>query len=207
MQIIKKYFNELQPGQLDKLSMMGEVYADWNQKINLVSRKDMDFFYIRHVLHSLAIYRYCPFLPGARVLDVGTGGGFPGIPLAICCPDTQFVLIDSIGKKIRVVNDIARQLKLDNVATRQVRAERMTGTFDFIVSRAVTSLPVFFDWVSDKISHVSRHALPNGILYLKGGNLDAELAPLDWQYRVTDLAGLFEEDFFQTKKIIHLYEK
>ncbi len=207
MQIIKKYFNELQPGQLDKLSMMGELYADWNQKINLVSRKDMDFFYIRHVLHSLAIYRYCPFLPGARVLDVGTGGGFPGIPLAICCPDTQFVLIDSIGKKIRVVNDIARQLKLDNVATRQVRAERMTGTFDFIVSRAVTSLPVFFDWVSDKISHVSRHALPNGILYLKGGNLDAELAPLDWQYRVTDLASLFEEDFFQTKKIIHLYEK
>lgn len=206
MHIIKKYFPGLGSEQWDKLSRMGPVYAEWNEKINLVSRKDMDFFYIRHVLHSMAIFKLCPFPSGTRILDVGTGGGFPGVPLAICCPGSHFLLVDSIGKKIRALRDILGRLELKNVEAMQIRAEQLDGTFDFVVSRAVTSLPLFYSWVKDKIRKASDHSIPKGVLYLKGGDLDDELAALPCRYRVMELAAHFEEEYFQTKKIIHLYD-
>lgn len=206
LRLIKKYFPELRPEQWERLSLMGPVYAEWNEKINLVSRKDMDFFYIRHVLHSMAIYRLCPFLPGTQILDVGTGGGFPGVPLAICCPESHFLLVDSIGKKIRALREILVRLDLKNAEAMQSRAEQIDGTFDFVVSRAVTSLPVFHGWVKDKIRKQSAHPMSNGILYLKGGDIEDELAALRCPHDVMMLDGYFDEHYFQTKKLVHLYE-
>lgn len=207
MEIVKKYFPHLSHRQFDKLQQLWPLYKYWNQKINLISRKDIDHFYTRHVLHSMAILKVIDFNPGASVLDVGTGGGFPGIPLAICSPETQFLLVDSVGKKIRVVEEVINELALGNIRALRSRAEEVEGHFDFITSRAVKSLPVFYRWVADKISADHGHSLANGILYLKGGNFDSELRELDGPHRVFDLSAFFSESFFETKKLVHIYKK
>ena len=179
------------------------MYQDWNAKINVISRKDIDELYVRHVLHSLAIAKIQKFEAGTYVLDVGTGGGFPGIPLAILFPETRFYLIDVILKKINVVKAVAEALGLKNVKAEQIRAENVKGDFDFIVSRAVTNMPDFVSWTKDKIKKQNKHELKNGILYLKGGDLTEELAsfPKATQYNIIDF---FDADFFETKKVVHL---
>ena len=182
---------------------MDFLYHDWNEKINVISRKDIDSLYTKHILHSLAIAKVNKFEPGTYVLDVGTGGGFPGIPLAILFPETRFYLIDVIAKKIKVVQAVAEALELKNVKAEQLRAELVKGDFDFIVSRAVTNMPDFVSWIKDKIKKKSKHELKNGILYLKGGDLTEELAafPKATEY---NLADFFEDEFFETKKVVHL---
>jgi 16S rRNA (guanine527-N7)-methyltransferase len=204
MQLILKYFPDLTSEQLDKFRQIEELYLEWNSKINVISRKDMEHFYEHHVLHSLAIARVQPFLAGAQVMDVGTGGGFPGIPLAIMFPQTEFLLVDSIGKKIKVVQEVAKAIGIKNVEAIQARAEDVKPEFDFIVSRAVTVLPDFIKWIDKNIKKESRHALRNGILYLKGGDLDAELAPLRKPYDIYNLSNYFDEAFFETKKVVHV---
>jgi 16S rRNA (guanine527-N7)-methyltransferase len=181
-----------------------DLYKEWNEKINVVSRKDIDNLYVNHVLHSLGIAKVMEFKPGSTVLDVGTGGGFPGIPLAILFPETQFHLVDSIGKKITVVNAVAQGLKLRNVKGEQVRAEQIRGEYDFIVSRAVTRLKEFYGWINKKSKKQSVHPLKNGILYLKGGELDEELAELKKECTVYNLSDYFTEEFFETKKVVHV---
>ena len=176
MKILKKYFPELTEDQIDKFSRLEDLYRDWNGKINVISRKDIDALYLRHVLHSLGIAKVQKFNAGARVLDVGTGGGFPGIPLAILFPETQFQLVDSIGKKIKVVQGVSESLGLKNLTAHHMRAEEVKGEFDFVVSRAVTTMPAFVKWVRSKVSKKQNHELRNGILYLKGGDLSEELA-------------------------------
>ena len=203
MEVIRKYFSELKDVQYERFAALLSLYVGWNNKINVISRKDMDHFYVHHVLHSLGIAKVINFLPGTKVLDVGTGGGFPGIPLAILFPDAEFLLVDSIGKKIRVVEEVVDALGLENVKARQVRAETIDDQFDFVVSRAVTSLPVFTAMVKHLIKPGSSHPLPNGILYLKGGDFDAELEQILWQNKVFDLSQWFEEAFFETKKLVH----
>ena len=205
METLKKNFPDLNIDQLQKLEELGPIYEDWNQKINVISRKDMAHFYLRHVIHSLAIYKVVGFNAGTFVMDVGTGGGFPGIPLAICNPDTNFLLVDSIGKKIKVVQDVAEKLGLENVKARQCRVEEVDERFDFIVSRAVKPLPLYMSWVKNNIRDESRHVLPNGVLYLKGGDFPQDLAGLDWRYTIFELSGFFAEPFFATKKIVHIY--
>jgi 16S rRNA (guanine527-N7)-methyltransferase len=204
MEIILKYFPGLTSDQADKFRQLEELYIDWNSKINVISRKDMEHFYERHVLHSLGISKVIQFTPGAQVMDVGTGGGFPGIPLAIMFPETKFLLVDSIGKKIKVVQEIAQAAGITNVEAIQARAEEVKGKFDFVVSRAVTTLPDFIKWVENKIKRESRNKLKNGILYLKGGDLEAELAALQNKCEVFNLSDYFEEDFFGTKKVVHV---
>ena len=204
MDLILKYFPELTGRQREQFAALLPLYEDWNAKINVISRKDMANFYEHHVLHSLAIAKVQPFKTMAEVLDVGTGGGFPGIPLAIMFPDAKFYLVDSIGKKIKVVQDVARQLQLQNVRAEQIRAEQVQGDFDFIVSRAVTDLSQFSQWVRGKVSDIQYHHLRNGILYLKGGDLDAELAPFKKKVRTWDISDFYEEEFFETKKVIWL---
>lgn len=184
--------------------MLSEAYNSWNQKINVISRQDVGHLYERHVLHSLAIAKIIGFLPGAKVLDAGTGGGFPGIPLAIMFPETDFCLVDSIGKKIKVVNNIAGYLGLKNVEARQERVENLSEKFDFIVSRAVTRLDVFLSWTKSQCRKKNMHAMPNGILYLKGGDLSAELEMLNQSCQVFLVSDFFEEDFFKEKKIVYL---
>lgn len=203
MQLIQKYFPDLSEEKMEKLGILENLYRDWNEKINVISRKDTLNFYERHVLHSLSIAKYIRFKPGTKILDVGTGGGFPGIPLAILYPESHFHLVDSIGKKIRVVEDVARQLDLKNVSASQVRAENINESFDFITSRAVTAFPVFVKWVRKKISRINRNALPNGILYLKGGNFEEELKTFP-HAEVFNLKDHFSEPFFETKKLIFL---
>ncbi|MBZ9627399.1 16S rRNA (guanine(527)-N(7))-methyltransferase RsmG [Psychroflexus sp. CAK57W] len=203
MKLIKQYFPDLDEVQIRQFEAIADVYKDWNQKINVVSRKDIDEIYIRHVLHSLGIAKVQEFLPGSKVLDVGTGGGFPGIPLAILFPHTQFTLVDSIGKKIKVVEEVVDALGLKNVKAVNDRVENISGEFDFIVSRAVAVMPSFVHWVKGKIAKESRHDRKNGILYLKGGDLSEELKP----YRtveIFELSELFKEDFFDTKKVVYL---
>lgn len=196
MQIVKKYFSNLEEGQIQKLGRLKELYEFWNAQINVISRKDMDAFYERHVLHSLGIAKVHQFQTGHRVLDIGTGGGFPGIPLAIMYPETEFYLVDSIAKKIKVVQAVADDLALKNVKAQQLRAEKAKGQFDFIVSRAVTQMPRFLMWTKGKIKSNSG----NGIFYLKGGNLSEELAGIkNKQYSLSDF---FEEEFFETKKVV-----
>ncbi len=205
MQKIKKYFPGLSENQLELLETLWPLYSEWNEKINLISRKDLPHFYERHVLHSLAILKAIHFEPGTRILDFGTGGGFPGIPLAIACPDAEFVLIDSIGKKINVVNEVVNGLGLSNVTAMQARGEDINVKFDFVVSRAVKPLPVFLPWVRNKIKKDGFNQLNNGVLYLKGGDFEEELASVQENYRIFELSSYFEESFFETKKIIYLY--
>lgn len=203
LELIKKYFPELSEEQLFKFQKLEDLYKDWNLKINVVSRKDIDELYLRHVLHSLGIARIQKFKPGSKILDVGTGGGFPGIPLAIMFPECDFHLVDSIGKKIKVVNEVAEGLELKNVKTYNERVEDIEGKYDFIVSRAVAVMPTFVRWVKGKIAKESRHDRRNGILYLKGGDLSEELK----DYRtaeVFELSDYFQEDFFDTKKVVYL---
>ena len=203
MNLINHYFPDLDQTQKRQFETIAEVYKDWNQKINVVSRKDIDEIYIRHVLHSLGIAKVQSFLPGSKVLDVGTGGGFPGVPLAILFPETEFTLVDSIGKKIKVVEEVIESLDLKNVTPINDRVENISGEFDFIVSRAVAVMPSFVHWVKGKIAKESRHDRKNGILYLKGGDLTEELQP----YRtveVFELSEIYEEHFFDTKKVVYL---
>ena len=203
MELIEKYFPDLTRDQKDKFSNLQDLYEDWNLKINVVSRRDIDELFLRHVLHSLGIAKVQRFLPDASILDVGTGGGFPGIPLAILHPETNFHLVDSIGKKIKVVNEVVEGLGLKNVHTTNARVEEVSGHYDFIVSRAVAVMPTFVHWIKGKIAKDSRHELKNGILYLKGGDLSEELA--DYRNAVIyDLPHFFEEDFFETKKVVYL---
>ena len=203
MQDIVKYFPNLTEVQLEQFRKLEELYKDWNAKINVISRKDIDELYTKHVLHSLGIAKVMAFEPGAKVLDVGTGGGFPGIPLAILFPETDFYLIDVIAKKIRVVNEVAQGLGLQNVKAEQMRAENVKEDFDFIVSRAVTNMPDFYKWVKDKIKKKSNHELKNGILYLKGGDLTEELQDFP-KATLYNLSDFFEDEFFETKKVVHL---
>ncbi|MBZ9651339.1 16S rRNA (guanine(527)-N(7))-methyltransferase RsmG [Psychroflexus montanilacus] len=203
MKLIKDYFPNLNETQLLQFEKIAEVYKDWNQKINVVSRKDIDEIYIRHVLHSLGIAKVQEFLPGSSVLDVGTGGGFPGIPLAILYPETQFTLVDSIGKKIKVVEEVVEALDLQNVTPINDRVENISGEFDFIVSRAVAVMPSFVHWVKGKIAKESKHDRKNGILYLKGGDLSEELLPYK-TVKVYELSEIYKEDFFDTKKVVYL---
>ena len=203
MELIKKYFTDLTETQLEQFSKLQELYEDWNLKINVVSRKDIDELYLRHVLHSLGIAKVMQFKPGSKVLDVGTGGGFPGIPLAILFPETQFHLVDSIGKKIKVVNEVAEGLGLQNVKTTNGRVEEVKDTYDFIVSRAVAQMETFVGWTKGKIAKKQNHDLKNGILYLKGGDLTEELEKYT-SATTYDLPDFFEEEFFETKKVVHL---
>ena len=203
MDEIIKYFPDLSTLQKQQFELLQQLYADWNSKINVISRKDIDELYTRHVLHSLAIAKIQAFEPGTYVLDVGTGGGFPGIPLAILFPETRFYLIDVILKKINVVKAISESLGLKNVKADQLRAENVKGDFDFIVSRAVTNMTDFAEWIKYKIKKTNKHELPNGILYLKGGDLSEELKnfPKATEYNISDF---FEDEFFETKKVVHI---
>lgn len=203
MELIQKYFPQLSDVQKGQFSQLFELYLVWNSKINVVSRKDIDELYLRHVLHSLGIAKVLQFKQGTTILDVGTGGGFPGIPLAILYPECNFHLVDSINKKLKVVAAVAESLDLKNVKTSHKRAEDINETFDFIVSRAVTAMPSFVGWVKNKINKKSKHELKNGILYLKGGNLTEELQNFP-KARLYNLSDYFSEDFFDTKKVVHL---
>ena len=203
MKEVLKYFPDLTEDQLEKFTKLKDLYKDWNLKINVVSRKDIDEIYLRHVLHSLGIAKVQQFRSGSTVMDVGTGGGFPGIPLAILFPETQFHLVDSIGKKIKVVNEVKEGLGLENVKTSNCRVEEIDEQYDFIVSRAVAQMETFVRWVKGKIKKKSNHDLKNGILYLKGGDLSEELAKYETA-KIYNLSDYFEEDFFETKKVVHL---
>ena len=202
-ELVFKYFPNLSDLQQKRFILLEELYKDWNQKINVVSRKDIDELYLRHVLHSTGIARVQQFKEGSSIMDVGTGGGFPGIPLAILFPEVQFTLVDSIGKKIKVVNEVVDGLELDNVTTVNSRVEEVKGQYDFIVSRAVAQMETFVRWVKDNVAKKSNHELKNGILYLKGGDLTEELAPFP-KATIYPLTDYFEEDFFRTKSVVHL---
>jgi len=203
MKIISRYFKELSPEQVEKFSKLSDLYKTWNSQINVISRKDIDELYLRHVLHSLGIAKIEKFKPGANILDVGTGGGFPGIPLAIMFPESNFYLVDSIGKKIKVVKAVAEALDLKNVKAEHERAEKVKGTFDFIVSRAVTNMDDFVKWTRKKVAKKQQHTLKNGILYLKGGDLKDELQNFP-KATIYNLSDYFKEDFFETKKVVHI---
>jgi 16S rRNA (guanine527-N7)-methyltransferase len=203
MQLIHTYFPDLTPIQVEQFQTLEALYQDWNLKINVVSRKDIDELYLRHVLHSLGIAKVISFNPNANILDVGTGGGFPGIPLAILFPEVQFHLVDSIAKKMKVVDEVVAGLDLTNVKTSHSRVEDIKGQFDFIVSRAVAAMPTFVHWTKGKIAKYQNHDLKNGILYLKGGDLTEELK--DYKTAtIYNLSDYFTEDFFETKKMVHL---
>ncbi len=204
MEQILKYFPLLSSAQKEKFEKLLPVYAEWNSQINVISRKDFAGLYERHVLHSLAIAKFIRFTAGTKILDVGTGGGFPGIPLAIFFPEVKFHLVDSIGKKIKVVNGVVEALGLENVTAEQIRAEQLKEKYDFIVSRAVTRLPEFVKWVQKNVSEKQRNAVPNGVFYLKGGELSVEIKPFKKNIMVQNLLEYFEEDFFETKKLLYL---
>lgn len=204
MEILIKYFPDLTDQQMDQFGRLGTLYEEWNSQINVVSRKDIEQLYERHVLHSLAIAKIIQFKPHTTILDVGTGGGFPGIPLAILFPETSFMLIDSIGKKIKVVNEVASALGLTNVTAEHIRVEEVKQKFDFVVSRAVTAFPRFVSMVQSKVASKSNNDLQNGILYLKGGDFDEEIEPFRKHIQVYELQSFFEEEFFETKRLIHM---
>lgn len=202
--LIQKYFKNLSADQLAKFDQLYDLYSFWNAQINVISRKDIEELYERHILHSLGIAQFCTFKPGEKILDVGTGGGFPGIPLAILFPETQFHLVDSIGKKIKVVNEVAQALGLANVKASHLRAEQVTDKYDFVVSRAVTRLADFYPWVKGKFNKDSKNAIPNGILYLKGGELAEEIKESGLKAQLFPLSDYFEEDFFETKFVVYI---
>ncbi|MGE5449037.1 MAG: 16S rRNA (guanine(527)-N(7))-methyltransferase RsmG [Bacteroidales bacterium] len=204
MDIIRKYFTDLTDQQLDRFGRLGALYEDWNAKINVISRKDIEQLYERHILHSMAIAKIIRFKPGTTILDVGTGGGFPGIPLAILFPETSFMLVDSIAKKIKVVHEVAQALGLENVRAEHQRVEEVNQRFDFVVSRAVTAFPRFVEMTSSKVSRQSQNDLANGILYLKGGDFEEEVSQFGQQVQIYNLYDFFEEEFFETKRLIHL---
>lgn len=203
-ELIPRYFPELSDKQLRQFGHLWHFYHDWNSKINVISRKDINELYLRHVLHSLSIAKIFKFNSGTEILDVGTGGGFPGIPLSIYFPEVKFTLIDSIGKKVRVVNEAIDALNLENALGIQVRVEEIKQQFDIVVSRAVTQLPTFISWVSGKIRAGNSSGVENGIIYIKGGDLDDELKSIRWSSKVYEIQSFFEEEFFETKKIVHL---
>lgn len=203
MELILKYFPNLTVDQIDKFTKLEALYQDWNLKINVVSRKDIDELYLRHVLHSLAIAKVIEFKDGTKIMDVGTGGGFPGIPLAILYPECSFHLVDSIAKKLKVVNEVVEGLGLENVKTTHTRVEEINDTYDFIISRAVAAMPTFVHWIKGKIAKQQNHELKNGILYLKGGDLSEELK----DYKTTtiyNISDFYSEEFYETKKVVHL---
>lgn len=203
MEIILKYFPALSDAQKQRFERLQSLYAEWNARINVISRKDMDNFYVHHVLHSLAIARYTTFFSGATVMDVGTGGGFPGIPLAIIYPEVEFHLVDSIGKKIRVVQEVSKDLGLQNVVAMKARAEGVNRTFNYVVSRAVTTLPEFAKWIRGKLVKTNpAGTLPPAVLYLKGGDITPELQPPVKVLEIKNVAEWFEEPFFETKKLV-----
>lgn len=204
MDKILRYFPDLTDKQKQQFEEMEGLYKHWNAQINVISRQDIDTLYERHVLHSLGIAKVLAFKSGTAVLDVGTGGGFPGIPLAVLFPESKFHLVDSIGKKIKVVKEVATALGLQNVHAEQIRADKLDDTYEFVVSRAVTRLTPFVGWVRNLVSRNSFHELKNGILYLKGGDLDEEIAELGRKTKVFDLSNYFEEEFFETKKVVHV---
>ena len=202
--LIKKYFPEITEKQLEQFELLFPLYSEWNEKINVVSRKDIDNLMIHHVLHSLAIAKIIPFRSGTEILDVGTGGGFPGIPLAILFPEVKFMLVDSIGKKIKVVQGVSESLGLTNVTALNVRAEDVDQDFEFIISRAVTRITPFYYWVKNKISPNHFHILRNGLICLKGGDLTEELVELGKKHKVFELSSLFKEEFFESKKAVYV---
>lgn len=202
--LIYRYFPDLTEVQKDQFARLLPLYREWNARINVISRKDIDNLFVNHVLHSLGIAKFTAFGAGADILDVGTGGGFPGIPLAILFPKTRFHLVDSIGKKITVVKNVAEGVGLTNLRAEQIRAEQVSGEYDFIVSRAVTRLREFYGWVHRKVKKASSHPLYNGILYLKGGDLEEELAELRKPHQIFELSSVFQEEFFETKKVVYV---
>ena len=204
MEQILKYFPGLSDKQKEQFEALGNLYRDWNEKVNLISRKDIDKLYTHHILHSLAIAKVISFKSGTRIMDVGTGGGFPGIPLAILFPACSFYLVDSIEKKIKVVNEISTTLKLNNVTAVRIRAEQVKYKFDFVVSRAVAAMPKFAALVKNKIERKDKNALPNGILALKGGALDEELQSFKRTASLYDISDFFDEEYFKTKKVVHI---
>lgn len=203
MELILKYFPQITQDQINKFQELQSLYQDWNLKINVVSRKDIDELYLRHVLHSLGIAKFIGFIDGSKVLDVGTGGGFPGIPLAIMFPECSFHLVDSIAKKMKVVDEIVEGLGLTNVKTTTSRVEDIKGHYDFIVSRAVAAMPTFVHWTKGKIAKDHKHSIKNGILYLKGGDLEEELKDYK-NIHIYNLSDYFSEDFYETKKLVYL---
>lgn len=203
-ELIKSYFPNISKEQEDQFNLLFPLYTEWNARINVISRKDMDNFFIHHVLHSLGIAKVISFAPGTKLLDIGTGGGFPGIPLAILFPECQFHLVDSIGKKIKVVEEVSNGLGLKNVSWQHERAEKVKGQFHFVISRAVTTFGEFLPWVNGKFQKAQFNTLPNGILYLKGGDLREELSVVKQAYKVWSLADFYKEEFFETKKVVHI---
>ena len=203
-ELIKKYFPEITETQLQQFEQLCPLYVEWNEKINVVSRKDIDNLMLHHVLHSLAIAKFIEFRPGTEILDVGTGGGFPGIPLAILYPECSFLLVDSIGKKIKVVEGVAEGLGLTNVRAEHIRAEDVDQDFEFIISRAVTRLSPFYYWVRKKISPNHFHTKRNGLILLKGGDLKEEIEELERKTKVVELPSYFQEPFFETKKLVYV---
>ena len=204
MDIILKYFPNISEEQKKQFAALYDLYVDWNSKINVISRKDIENLYLHHVLHSLAIAKLIQFTDGTKIMDVGTGGGFPGVPLAILFPKCEFLLVDSIGKKIKVATEVSEAIGLKNIQFRHCRAEEEKGKFDFVVSRAVMPLPDLVKIVKKNISKDQHNALPNGVICLKGGNLDSELTPFKKNAEADDLSMYFEEEFFKTKKIVYV---
>jgi 16S rRNA (guanine527-N7)-methyltransferase len=205
LDLIFTHFPDLSEKQKEQFAALNDLYLHWNSQINVMSRKDTENFYERHVLHSLGIAKVQPFLPEAQILDVGTGGGFPGIPLAILFPETEFTLVDSIGKKIKVVTEVSQALGLENVIPINDRVENIKSQFDFIVSRAVTKMPEFLRWVKKMVKSESKHELRNGILYLKGGDLIEEMSGIQRYYKFHDINRMFPYEFFETKKVVYLH--